>query len=82
MTNPIKLTDEVLDNLFRAICGDVAASATEAEEALAAIRALRDAARAVCDAAKLADSRLSINGWDAIRDLRDLLPDEPKGGGL
>lgn len=68
------LTDEVLDNLFRAICGDVAASATEAEEALAAIRALRDRARTVTNDASFLDAvdcRVEIK---AINKLKELLP--------
>lgn len=81
MSDHLKLTDEVLGEIGAAAY-DMHTIEGRGRELLDAIRALRDAARAVCDAAKLADSRLSINGWDAIRDLRDLLPDEPKGGGL
>lgn len=82
MTGPLKLTDDVIAFIELAVECHKLPDEPKSRDVALAIRALRDAARAVCDAAKLADSRLSLNGWDAIRDLRDLLPDEPKGGGL
>lgn len=83
MTDHLKLTDESLDRYERRILGDDFTD-DEIDQLFAAIRALRDAARAVvsvspseaCD-----DESCQLSICKATRALAALLPDEPKGGG-
>ena len=71
MTNPIKLTDELLDELFHNLCGQH----ERCEAMVAAVRAMRDRARAVCY-----DQITYFDGFDVRVDrqsldaLREVLP--------
>lgn len=86
MTDHLKLTDESLDRYERRILGDDFTD-DEIDQLFAAIRALRDAARAVVQSRTKRylddpDEPPVMMADDALLDaLAALLPDEPKGGG-
>lgn len=77
------LTDEGLDSIYASVM-ELFSDGNQASGCVAAIRALRDAARAVvsvspseaCD-----DESCQLSICKATRALAALLPDEPKGGG-
>ena len=76
MTDPIKLTDEVLGVIAEQIDESPIVAQWTSEQAIAAIRALRDAARAVVNAAwseDLLQRHIVPEGY--IDDLAALLPD-------